>query len=195
MKRLILLLWVCGYSLGMSGQNDKIQKAVSDLFLGFNVNEKPAKIEYESRMAICQWGTTITEKNNTSFTTHPIFKGDIKGHYNVTYLYDRVYHTDLFDKYGMYHLYMEVIFKNYNDCKRALDDIKKRFKDDSFRITTEYGRENEPKSQTITCLTYPELPLPRIVTQFKRGPYRITIDVYTSWDFKKFRGFKDHLFD
>jgi hypothetical protein len=175
-------------------QNEKIQQQVSAIFFGFNINEKPSKIEYENRIPFDPDGKAIIEQNTVQFTSNPFFKGEIVGNYNITYLYDKIYGSDLFDKYGIYHMQMQITFKNYNECKNSFYELKDLFKDDTIRSYTKLGTENEPKSQKTTYLIDSDLQLPRIEIQYLRGPHRLIIDVYTTWSFKKFRNNKEKLF-
>lgn len=169
-------------------QNEKIADFVNKTFFGYDIMTKPDIIESPSYRPI-DYGPRYDEKNIKEFKSHPLVREEIVGgEYNILYAFRES--KDLFEDYGVYKLEMTIGFKNYKSAKDMLEKLKK-----TCRLSAEYkseteGRENAPKSEKCTYRFDQKLELPIIKLNYQRGPHTINIEVYTSYDFKKFKKFK-----
>jgi hypothetical protein len=175
-------------SLNTFGQNESIKEFTSQVFFGYEITKKPAKIESSSFKPI-DYGESYEEKNIIKFTHHPLIKSKIEGQYNVKYFYEK----DLFENYGVYQLNMTLVFDNYNLCKETLEKLKSLCRKNAAYKNENLGRENGPKSENCIYNYEDKLQLPRITLDYHKGPNTIQIKVFTTYSFNKFRNFKGRL--
>lgn len=171
------------------GQNHLIKNFVSDVFFGYDCTTKPAKIESRSYRPF-DYGESYDEKNIIKFTSHPLVKGTIDGEYNVKYFNIT---PDLFEKYGIYKLDMTMRFKNYETCKETLEKLKRLCRKNA-ETKNERKRHTNPKYSEECVYKYDDkLQLPRIYLDYSSGPYQIRIRVYTTYDFNRYKKYKEKL--
>lgn len=193
-KRIIMkkisLIYFLFLTFNLFSQNEKITNFVNKTFFGYDIMNKPEKIESPSYRPI-DYGPRYDEKNILKFKYHPLVKGEINGEYNILFAFPES--KDLFDDHGVYKHKMTIVFPNHKLAKEMLERLKKM-----CRLSADYkneteGRENAPKSEDCTYRFDEKLELPIIQLNYHRGPHTITIVVYTSYDFKKFKKYKYRL--
>ncbi|WP_309640293.1 hypothetical protein [Flavobacterium sp.] len=182
----VLVFLISHYSFG---QNEKIKDFVSYAFFGYDIMNKPEKIESRSTRPFDYGADPYDEKNIIKFSSHPLAKGNIKGQYNIKYLYEK----DLFENYGVYELDMTLVFDSYKPAKAMLEQLKKMCRMNAEFKNENLGRENAPKSEECIYDYDEKLQLPRIVLHYSRGPHTIRIQVYTSYNFNKFKKYTNKL--
>jgi len=112
-------------SLQVISQNISIKQDLKKIFLEFEIEKKPLKIEHEYRVCFDDGGKIKVEKNKIHFTKHPVISGFKKGEFNVYYFLDS---TDLFDSLGLYTLKMSLFFENISAGKEEYSKLVEKFK-------------------------------------------------------------------
>jgi hypothetical protein len=184
LSSIILLL----ISFNGFGQNNQIKNIVSQIFFGYDVSVKPQKIESKSFHPF-DYGDNYNARNIVTFNSHALVKSNFRGNYNITYFFRK----DLFEDYGLYNLSMEMYFDDYKSCMETMEKLKRLCRNNVIHKTEIIGREKPFKSVSCNYLYDEKLQIPRITLDYKYGPHRIEIEVYTTYDFSKFKKYKNKL--
>lgn len=133
MIKKILVIYVVLFSIHLKAQEDNLENELGKLFLNFDLKSTPKELEKVARVVI-DFGEQIPpEKNVIKLDKHPYFNFTPYVHLqylhlvsNKTYLFNDV---ELFDKYGIYQIYLVFTFDREFDCFRLYELLTEKYKD------------------------------------------------------------------
>ncbi|SDK62935.1 hypothetical protein [Flavobacterium noncentrifugens] len=205
--KLYITFFLILISIKTFAQEKNANKIISDIFFGFDLSNKPPKIEQEYRMLYDSGAEIEKEKNVIKFNTHPYFDNlpynhsiFSNGYFNVLYAFND---KDLFEKYGLYVLKISMQYKNQVESKNLFDLLVSKFDDygsKTFvnRTVNEYNIEieNETIFQKERYSQIPRLEFQYLTFEEdehdpnnKNVYYQITILYTNSWDLKKLKSY------
>lgn len=187
-----LLLLFSIYSPTVFSQKTNFEKRISSLFFDFDLSKKPAYIEGEYWLLIDTGPQPKKEQNITEFATNPVIKSKFNnGYFNVHYYHSEEY----YNKYGLYVLYMKVIYKGSHsqaDARKEYERLIKMFKDDQpdmYFILEPRDRSANPRELGTGFQLNKNIKIPGLVIKYKKvdtgtPEYSLEIKYTTTWDFK-----------
>jgi len=166
-------------------QETKMEKKISELFFGLNLNQKPSEIAKESDFEF-RYGisSTVSEIKYHSYTTefknHPTIKSKIEeGLFSIEF-------TSHAEKYGVFELSMVISFTNDYDQIDEYEKLKSEFKKYSSKtiIETTQNEDYEVKSEVVVYQKEKNSEIPKISFYFNQSDkknFPIVITFSTSW--------------
>ncbi|WP_231743095.1 hypothetical protein, partial [Winogradskyella endarachnes] len=172
-------------------QETEMEKKISELFFGLNLNQKPSEIVKESDFEFeYGWTSVIADFKDYSYTTefkkHPTIKSEIKeGTFSIGFgSHD--------EKYGIFGLSLVIRFTNEYDQIDEYEKLKTEFEKYSSKtiIETTQNEEYEVKSEVVVYQNEKDSEIPKISFYFDqsdKNDFPIVITFSTSWKMEELR--------
>ena len=166
-------------------QETEMEKKISELFFGLNLNQKPSEIAKESDFEFEHgWNSTLVDIKDyfytTEFKNHPTIKSEIKeGVFSIGF-------SSLDEKYGIFELSMVIRFTNEYDQIDEYEKLKLEFEEYSSKtiIETTQNEDYEVKSEVVVYQKEKNSEIPKISFYFDqsdKNDFPIVITFSTSW--------------
>lgn len=184
MKYIIGILFMV-FQFQIFAQETEMEKKISELFFGLNLNQKPSRIVKESDFKF-DYGlsSTIVDVENHSYSTefkiHPIIKGEIKeGVFSINYDSNK-------EKHGVFSLTMVIRFANEYDqideYERLINEFEKYSSKTIIELTQ--AEDNETKYQLTVYQKYKDIDIPKLdfyFDQSDKSDFPLVVTFTTSW--------------
>ncbi|RLJ62411.1 hypothetical protein CLV86_2016 [Lacinutrix venerupis] len=166
-------------------QETEMEKKISELFFGLNLNQKPSEIVKESDFKFeYGWTSTIVDVKNhsyaTEFNNHPTIKGEIKeGIFRINYDSHQ-------EKYGIFSLTMVIRFTNEYTQIDEYERLTHEFEKYSSKtiIESTQTEDYETKSQVTVYQKNKEFEIPKLdfyFDQSDKNDFPLVVTFTTSW--------------
>jgi hypothetical protein len=166
-------------------QETEMEKKISELFFGLNLNQKPSEITKESDFEFEHgWNSTFVDIKDyfytTKFKNHPTIKSEIQeGVFSIGF-------SSLDEKYGIFGLSMVIRFTNEFDQIDEYEKLKLEFEKYSSKtiIETTQNEDYEVKSEVVVYQKEKNSEIPKISFYFDqsdKNDFPIVILFSTSW--------------